>query len=228
MNFLSHLGHGMANLASNASVADSVRRLMQNYGNVVNPVAILSLRIQKRRIGPQVGAFDFEDIEIQLGPNMNLNKAAYFGFEAIIVKSIHVMPYTDVVITNQNRFNKQTVIHNGTGYNQIVRWDDFNPFNIKPRAFVIETRQAVADGVFKKNDSSRWFDARMWTLVGLTAVVIIVIIVIISALVSSKEGYTPLINRRPANMPEDLHSFSEIRKNTRLPKPYDWEKHVWT
>ena len=224
---MSALTQGLTGFASNATIASSMQKLAQRSSQITNPVAIVSADIQMRSIKRQAGAFDYERIDIPLGMSSTFNKAEYLGFEKIIVNSIHIMPFTDIVIVHQNRFNKKTVIHNGTGADRIVRWDDFNPFTLKPYAFSITAMPTHQDGVYKVYDGSKWCDIRWWAAILITSLVVIIVITLIVSAISHKEGYKPLMVTRPTYMPEDLHAFSEIRKNTRMPKPYDWEKHSW-
>jgi hypothetical protein len=228
MSLLDTFGRGLTQFAANGATAMSMSRLTDKIRTVQYPAAIISMTIRKRRMGDAVAIGDFEDIEVPLNQIDKLNKAEYLGFEQFIIKSIIVNAHTDVIIVHQNRFNKETVIHNGTDMDgMIARWDDFNPFTLKPHALMIMTRPAQPDGVFKTKDGSRWFDARMWTLIGLCALVVLIVVALVTSGLSTRESYTPLAKLRPTYAPEDLHKFSEIRKNTRMPKPYDWEKHVW-
>lgn len=183
MSFFERFGTQAVNAVTTGMTVQSVQKMMNEFGHIQNPAVSIALTLQNRRIGDSV--FDFNDYDIGMLPGQTFNKGAYMGFETIFVKSVIIQPYTDLIITNQNRFLKKTIIHNGTAIPQ-----QHNFTFIKPLAFSIYCVEGVADGLFVVNNGSVWLDGRLWSIIGSVTVVSIIVICLIAIEVNgSKESY---------------------------------------
>lgn len=183
MSFFQHLGTQAVNAVTTGMTVQSVQKMMNEFGYIQNPAVTVALTLKNRRVGDSI--FDYNDYDIGMLPGQTFNKGAYMGFEAIFVKSVIIQPYTDLIITNQNRFLRKTVIHNGTA---IPQQHDFT--FIKPLAMSIYCVESMADGVFEVRNGSVWLDGRLWSIIGAVTVITIIVICLIAVEVNgSKETY---------------------------------------
>ena len=212
MNLIQSFGRTAVNAVTTGMTVQSVQKMLNEFGGIINPAVTISMTLKNRRIGDSV--FDFNDYDIGMMPGQTFNKGAYMGFETIFVKSVVIQPYTELVIVNQNRFLKKTVIHNGTPFPQ-----QHNFTFIKPMAFNIYCTNCVADGRFVVHDGSKWLDARLWSIIGAALVVsIIVILLIVSAFSSSSSDTVEAFNGEQENVRrsyeariDDLSDFNRSR-----------------
>jgi hypothetical protein len=198
------------NAATTGMTVQSVQKMMNEFGNIVNPRVTISMTLKNRRIGDSV--FDYNDYDIGMLPGQTFNKGAYMGFEQIIVKSVFIQPYTDLIIVNQNRFLRKTIIHNGTPFPQ-----QHNFTFIKPFAFSMYVMDAVSDGKFKVHDGCKWLDSRIWSIIGIVSFVVIMVVLIVCTSGNSTEAYehpvskSEYVDTRRAATITDLSKFNRLR-----------------
>ena len=174
------LSNSIVRHAENAAVADSSNKLLEEFSNNTNADAIISITVQRRRIGTQStsgrNVFDEERYDLGFKHGQQLSKINYLGFERILVNSITIMPGTDIIIKNQNRFLKETFLHNGTEITQEKQW-----IMLKPLAFdIMCVKTNNMDGVFNVSDP-KFLDGRLWSSILIIAVIIFVVSIIIYA-----------------------------------------------
>ena len=180
MSFIEHVANAFSNTvvrtAENAAVANSSNKLLEEFSNNENAKVIISITVQRRRIGYNSSGrniFDEETYELGFVHGQTLSKINYLGFEKIYVNNVIIMPGTDLIITNQNRFLHKSTIHNGTEMSQQKHW-----MFLKPMAFEITcVENENHDNNFIVDDS-KLLDGRIWTMVFVILFIIVFIALI--------------------------------------------------
>lgn len=197
MSFINNVTNALSNTivrtAENVSVANSSNKLLKEFSSNENAKAIISITVQRRRIGHNSGernAFDEETFELGFEHGQKLSKINYLGFEKIYVNNVIIMPGTDLIITNQNRFLHKSTIHNGTETSQQKHWMFF-----KPMAFEITcVKNENLNNSFIVDDS-KLLDGRLWTMIFAILIIILIIVLICWSALSNNKGESFNVNR---------------------------------
>lgn len=157
------------NIATSSIAVDSVQKMLNKFGNVRDPRATITMMLKNRRIDDS--RFDYKPYTIEMTYGQTFNKGAYIGFEEIDIHSITLQPYTEIVIVNQNRFHRKTILRNGTEAPQ-----QHNFTFIKPRSMSIYCQSTDATEKFQVDDGSLWLDLRLWGIICAFLLLILVIV----------------------------------------------------
>ena len=214
MSIFQRFGTQAVNAVATGMTVQSVQKMMNEFGYIQNPSVTIELTLKNRRIGDSV--FDYNDYTIGMQPGQNFSKGSYMGFEAVYVKSVMIQPFTDLIIVNQNRLLRKTIIHNGTNEPQ-----EYNFTFIKPIAFSISCVNAIADGIFEVRNGSVLLDSRLWTGVFVGFFALLFVILLINSLRTSTSNTVVLdtSNKEQYMKPppheariDDISDFSIMRR----------------